>query len=213
MNVFRAIVFILMSVPLFAQNVDILNPFSPAQIKDLEAQYESALEMYSSSLQPQVLELQAELQKAQPFAGYFNKNNTASPFTSLQATVKGTFWRNPDWIKTLDLSADQQKRMDDIFQQYRLKLIDLTAALQKEELILEPLFSGSTRPAPEAESKILTQIDRIADARAELEKANSRMLVGILQVLTPDQWGKLPTPPKWTIAPGSLKNQWPSGKD
>jgi Spy/CpxP family protein refolding chaperone len=120
---------------------------------------------------------------------------SASPLTSLLATVKGTFWRNPDWVKLLDLTTDQQKKMDDIFQQYRLKLIDLTASLQKEELILEPLL-GTTRPSPEVEPKILTQIDRIADARAELEKATSRMLVGILQVLNAEQWTKLPIPPK-----------------
>jgi hypothetical protein len=123
------------------------------------------------------------------------KVETISPLTTLQATVKGTFWRNPDWVKVLDLSSDQQRKMDDVFQQYRLKLIDLTASLQKEELVLEPLF-GRERPTPEAEGKILVQIDRIADARAELEKANSRMLVGILQVLTSDQWNKLPIPSK-----------------
>jgi len=116
-----------------------------------------------------------------------------SPLTSLQATVKGTFWRNPEWVKVLDLSADQQKKMDEIFQQFRLRLIDLNGSLQKEELILEPLL-GPTRPSPEAETKILTQIDRIAEARAELEKANSKMLVSILQVLNAEQWSKLPMP-------------------
>jgi Spy/CpxP family protein refolding chaperone len=120
---------------------------------------------------------------------FFNKKG--SPLTSLQASVSGTFWRNPKWVKMLQLSTDQQTKMDEIFQQHRLKLIDLTASLQKEELILEPLM-GMTPPAPEAQSKILTQIDRIADARAELEKANSRMLVSILQLLTPEQWSKLP---------------------
>jgi hypothetical protein len=127
-----------------------------------------------------------------------------SPLTSLQATVKGTFWRNPEWVKILDLSADQQKKMDEIFQQFRLKLIDLTGSLQKEELILEPLL-GPTRPGPEAEAKILSQIDRIAEARAELEKANSKMLVGILQVLNAEQWSKLPMPP--FRAPGFYKGK------
>ena len=41
------------------------------------------------------------------------------------------------------------------------------------------------------EGKILAQIDAIAQARAELEKANARMLLGIRQVMTPDQWTKL----------------------
>ncbi len=87
----------------------------------------------------------------------------------------------------LGLTADQQKKMDEIFQQHRLKLIDLNASLQKEEAILEPLVESDQ---PE-ESKIATQIDRVAQARAELEKANARMLLGIRRVLNPDQWKKL----------------------
>jgi Spy/CpxP family protein refolding chaperone len=123
------------------------------------------------------------------------KLDALSPLTLLQASVKGTFWRNPKWVMLLELSGEQQKKMDEAFHQYRLKLIDLTASLQKEELILEPLFAAMPA-APENEAKILTQIDRIADARAELEKANSRMLVGILQILTPEQRNKLPMPGK-----------------
>ena len=122
--------------------------------------------------------------------GIYWKNTPADRISALQATVKGTFWRNPEWIKALGLSGDQQKKMDEVFQQYRLRLIDLTAALEKEEIILEPLF-GTTPPTAENTAKILTQIDRIAEARAELEKANSKMLVGILQILNAEQWEKL----------------------
>jgi Spy/CpxP family protein refolding chaperone len=90
-------------------------------------------------------------------------------------------------VQKLSLTADQQKRMDDIFQQNRLKLIDLNATVQKEEVTLEPLVA-SDQPD---EAKILSQIDRVAQARAELEKANARFLLGIRRVLTPDQWKKL----------------------
>ena len=43
------------------------------------------------------------------------------------------------------------------------------------------------------EAKILSQIDAVAQARAELEKANARMLFDIRKTLTPDQWQKLKT--------------------
>lgn len=99
----------------------------------------------------------------------------------------GRWWNNPEMAQKLGLSAEQQKKMDEIFQQHRLKLIDLNASLQKEEAILEPLVESDQ---PE-ESKILAQIDRVAQARAELEKANARMLLGIRRVLNPDQWKKL----------------------
>jgi hypothetical protein len=39
----------------------------------------------------------------------------------------------------------------------------------------------------------MAQIDKVADARADLEKANAKMLLGIRGVLTPDQWTKLRT--------------------
>ena len=141
----------------------------------------------------QVQDVQMTTIKKKPFI-----SPTTSPLTALQTTLKGTFWRNPDWLKLLALSPEQQKRMDDNFQQYRLKLIDLTASVQKEELILELLFDD-TKPSPEDEARILTQIDKIAETRAELEKANSKMLIGILQVLTPDQWSKLPLNQKKTL--------------
>lgn len=100
---------------------------------------------------------------------------------------RGRWWMDPVLMQKLGMTADQQKRIDELFQQSRLKLIDLSAALHKEEAVLEPLLSAE-RPE---EAPILLQIDRIAQARAELEKANARMLLGFRNVLNPEQWKKL----------------------
>jgi protein CpxP len=99
----------------------------------------------------------------------------------------GRWWMDPALIQKLGLTADQQKRIDGLFQQSRLKLIDLSAGVQKEEAILEPLLEAD-RPD---ETQVLAQIDRVAQARAELEKANARMLLGFRGVLTLEQWKKL----------------------
>ena len=99
----------------------------------------------------------------------------------------GRWWTDPALVQKLGLTPDQQKRIDTLFQQNRLKLIDLSAGLQKEEAIMEPLLEAD-RPD---ESQVLAQIDRIAQARAELEKANARMLLGFRGVLTLDQWKRL----------------------
>jgi protein CpxP len=106
---------------------------------------------------------------------------------ALRGGPHGRWWNNPEMAQKLGLTPEQQKKIDEVFQQSRLKLIDLNASLQKEEVILEPLV-GADQPD---ESKILPQIDRVAQARAELEKANARMLLGIRRVLTPEQWKKL----------------------
>jgi Spy/CpxP family protein refolding chaperone len=106
---------------------------------------------------------------------------------SFEGMARGRWWNNPRIAQQIGLTADQQKKMDDIMQQHRLKLIDLNAALQKQEAIMQPLIEADQ---PD-EAKILAQIDAIAQARAELEKGNARMLLGIRQLLTPDQWKKL----------------------
>jgi heavy-metal resistance protein len=204
MKFFKTIVccgFLLMAFESFAR-AEFQNP-SEDELKLIKLRDRAIQDALKHSASPEELvRLQAELQKlemslaqkrADSAVGVPLKSAPASPLTTLQATVKGAFWRNPEWISMLELSADQQKKMDDIFQQYRLKLIDLNASLQKEELILEPLLGG-TKPSADAEAKIMSQVDRIAEARAELEKANSRMLVNILQVLNTDQWNKLPMP-------------------
>ena len=104
----------------------------------------------------------------------------------------GKWWTSPDMAQKLNLTDDQKRRMDDIFQQHRLKLIDLQASLEKEEISLEPLV-GAEQPD---DAKVFAQIDRVAQARAELEKANSRMLWQVRRVLTPDQWKQLQTQPQ-----------------
>ena len=97
------------------------------------------------------------------------------------------WWNNPRLAQQVGLTDDQKKKMDDIFQQHRLKLIDLDAAVQKQEAIMQPLIEADQ---PD-ETKILAQIDAIAQARADLEKDRARMLFSIRQTLTPDQWKKL----------------------
>ena len=101
--------------------------------------------------------------------------------------VEHRWWDNPRISQQVGLTDDQKKKMDDISQQHRLQLIDLNATLEKQEAIMRPLIEADQ---PD-ESKILSQIDAIAQARAELEKNRARMLFSIRQVLTADQWKKL----------------------
>ena len=99
----------------------------------------------------------------------------------------GMWWRNPMVVQRLTLTPDQVKRMDGIFQESRLQLIDLRANVEKQEVMLEPLLSAN----PLDTAKAQAQIDKVADARADLEKRNAKMLLGIRAVLTPDQWTRL----------------------
>ena len=99
----------------------------------------------------------------------------------------GMWWKDPNVVQQLSLSADQVKRIDTIFEQSRLQLIDLRASLQKQEVLLEPMLNAN----PLDTAKASAQIDKVAQARADLEKANAKMLLGIRGVLSADQWTKL----------------------
>jgi Spy/CpxP family protein refolding chaperone len=129
--------------------------------------------------------VEEEYQKAIKGGNLGWKSSTAPGYEDLGPT--GSWWRNQTYVVRLALTTDQQKRMDGVFQQSRLRLIDLTASLDKEEAILEPMLQADVLD----ELKVSAQIDKVANARAELEKANAKMLLGIRLVLTPEQWTKL----------------------
>ena len=98
--------------------------------------------------------------------------------------IEGRWWNNPKVIERLKLTDDQRKAFDQILLDHREKLIDLHANVEKAELAMEPLVQAE-QPN---ESAILAQIDKVAQARAELEKAHARYLLALRSKLTPEQW-------------------------
>lgn len=119
--------------------------------------------------------------------------------------AQGRWWNNPNVIEKLKLTDEQRKQMDAILLNHREKLIDMRAAVEKAELELEPLV-GADQPN---ESQILAQIDKVAQTRAELEKANARFLLAIRAKLTPEQWKELQT---WR-AERVVRRGWRDGRD
>ncbi|WP_263410844.1 periplasmic heavy metal sensor [Terriglobus tenax] len=105
----------------------------------------------------------------------------------LQVGPPGRWWDNKKFAESIGIQKDQRARMDAIVDANRGTLATLYRSLRKEEDALGPLVSAEQ---PD-ENRILAQIDRVAQARAELEKANARMLLGIRREMTVDQWHKL----------------------
>lgn len=101
----------------------------------------------------------------------------------------GQWWNRPNMIQELKLTEAQRTAMDKILLEHRENLIDLRASLDKAELMLHPMMQED-HPN---ETQILAQIDRIATARANLEKANARFLLAIRAQLTLEQWKTLET--------------------
>ncbi len=108
------------------------------------------------------------------------------PGNSQSNPTGGTWWRTPQ-AERVGVSPDQRKKLDDLWQQHRLRRIDLDAALQKAQVTMEPLWQAD---APD-EGKILAQIDRVMQAQAELRKDDARLQLGMRQILSVDQWRRL----------------------
>jgi Spy/CpxP family protein refolding chaperone len=116
----------------------------------------------------------------------------------------GRWWNNPTMIEKLKLTDDQRKAMDSIMLAHREKLIDLRANLDKAELALQPMMSDD-QPN---QTNILAQIDKVAQARADLEKANARFLLAIRGKLSPDQWKQLQA-----LRADRMQRGWRQGRD
>jgi Spy/CpxP family protein refolding chaperone len=117
----------------------------------------------------------------------------------------GMWWKNPDIAARIGLTAEQQKRIGDLFLQSRVQLIHLHATLQEQQLFLGPLLDAT----PFDQAKAMAQIDKIADTRADLEKTNAGMLLNIRGILTADQWTKLRTRSRGMRRPGDRSDKGP----
>lgn len=115
-----------------------------------------------------------------------NRPPMTRAFGAMGIDSKG-WWNNPRIVERLKLTDDQRKAMDGILLQHREKLIDLRANLEKADLALQPLMSADTPN----DAAIMVQIDKVVQARGELERANSRFLLAIRDKLTSDQWKQI----------------------
>jgi Spy/CpxP family protein refolding chaperone len=110
-----------------------------------------------------------------------------TPHLGLQLGLGGRWWDESKTIKKLSLRTDQQKRMDDIFEANKPKLLTLYGNLQREETNLASMPPGDLQD----ETKVFAAIDRVSEARNELEKANVHLLLQIRQQLDPTQLEQL----------------------
>jgi Spy/CpxP family protein refolding chaperone len=101
----------------------------------------------------------------------------------LQLGPPGRWWDDKHFAKSLHLRPEQKKRMDDLFDENRATLVSRYQALQQEESKMEALSRAQTFE----ESALFAQIDRVAQARAELEKANTHLLLQVRKEMDSDQ--------------------------
>lgn len=111
----------------------------------------------------------------------------AAGIANAQHLPPGKWWRRAEVAKQLNLSADQQDRLDDVFRTAANDLIDAKAAVEKLQIALRGEIDRTQLRR--------TEIERIAaalhDARGKLFNRELMMLVDMRAVLNDTQWNRL----------------------
>jgi Spy/CpxP family protein refolding chaperone len=108
-------------------------------------------------------------------------------FAFTTAHVMGPWWKNAEIANQLHLTDQQKKEIDQSFYQYRLQLVDATAATQKLDMQLDNLMNADYLE----EAQINQTLDQLVQARGQLSKIYAGMLISIRKVLLPEQWKSL----------------------
>jgi TonB family protein len=113
-----------------------------------------------------------------------------TPAVWVNPPVSGAWWTNTALVQRLGLTDDQKAKIERAFENHRLSIVTNTATLEKEEAQLTRLLEAE----PLDRNAVLTQIDRVVQARGEVERANSAMTLEMREYLTRAQWQQLQSP-------------------
>src|SRR5437764_5453916 len=99
----------------------------------------------------------------------------------------GKWWRRAEVINFLNLSNEQQDRLENVFSNSAAELIDFRGEVEKQSIALRAALD---RPQLDRE-QVLRISQRLNDARSRLFQRELMMLVDMRGVLTDMQWNRL----------------------
>ena len=94
------------------------------------------------------------------------------------------WWQSDLYKRELGLTAEQSRRLEEIFQAAAPTLRVQKKALDSAEAEFERLVEKGD------DSAVMEQVGRVETARAELNKSRTMMLLRMRRSLTTDQWAK-----------------------
>lgn len=96
-------------------------------------------------------------------------------------------WWDSPVVKDLNLSDDQSHQIRDVVKEYRLKLIDQRAAVEKAEAQLEDAFNDDSFDQRRASDLV----EHLVAARGDITRSFAQMSLRLRAVLTTDQYKEL----------------------
>ena len=124
-----------------------------------------------------------------------------SAAAALAQPPRGFFpWWESGLVRDLNLNEEQQRQIQATVREYRDKMIDLRAAVQKADALVEDLMNEEkpdTRRTNEA-------IEKLVSTRSELTRVFTQMGFRLRGVLTQEQWRELQRRrPRMDMSPGA----------
>jgi Spy/CpxP family protein refolding chaperone len=99
----------------------------------------------------------------------------------------GKWWRRAEIVQSLDISEEQQNRLENIFRMSSSDLIDLRGDVEKLNINLRADLDQSQLDR----AAIRRDAQRLSDARARLFERELMMLVDMRGVLNDSQWDRM----------------------
>ncbi len=103
---------------------------------------------------------------------------------ALPAAGQGKWWQSEDYKRELRLTAEQSKKLEEVFQASVPTLKSLKKSLDQAESEFERLLERGD------DGSVMDQVERVEAARAELNKQHTLMMLRMKRVLTTEQWAK-----------------------
>lgn len=111
----------------------------------------------------------------------------AATLASAQQLPPGKWWQRPEIVKQLNLTAEQQQRLDEAFRASADALIDARADVEKAQVALR----GELERAQLRRNDIRAIATRLSEARGRLFERELMMLVDMRAVLNDAQWEQM----------------------
>ena len=96
----------------------------------------------------------------------------------------GKWWKRPGIVRTLDLSPEQQAKLEDIFSRRRREFVDLKADVERRQIDVEELVAAKDSDP----KKVGASVDALEQSRLRLRKAATMMFLEQKDVLSAVQW-------------------------
>ena len=111
----------------------------------------------------------------------------AAAFAHAQQMPPGKWWQRPEIVQRLELTNDQQEKLDEIFRGAANTLIDAKGDVEKLQISLR----GELDRPQMRRAEVVRIAKQLSDARGRLFERELTMLMDMRGVLSDEQWRKV----------------------